>query len=72
MTPVGNVIYVNFRDKGRPARTKREESSLTTRIDNIQGSINRIHRLIQELKNPNSDLTSEELDKILDDVYTRR
>lgn len=77
---MGDIIYVNFakhREKKQREQLalhdKETGQDLQRRVDNIQGSVNRLNRLLQELRNPSStDLTSEELDKILDEVYTRR
>ena len=79
---MGDVIFVNFRDKSQPSRRQehnkqlldkiQHEENLKVRLNNIQGSLNRINRLIVELKKvDNKDLTSEELDKILDEVHIR-
>ena len=73
---MGDVIWVDFRarrDKSKEHNKRVIEDckqfdrseDLRRRCDNIQGSLKRINKLIQELKNPNStNLTSEELDAI--------
>ena len=72
---MGDVIYVDFKTKKKHVHRYGAEDTadLERRLANIDGSVKRLNALITELKNPyGKEMTGEELDKFLDDIYTRR
>jgi hypothetical protein len=72
---MGDVIYVDFKTKKKRVQrcSTGDDLDLERRLANIDGSVKRLNGLIKELKNPyGKEMTSEELNKFLDDIYTRR
>ena len=69
------MIFVDFKNRKRykDRECAEVDADLQRRMADIDGSVKRLNALIKELKNPyGEEMTSEELDKFLDDIYTRR
>jgi hypothetical protein len=72
---MGDVIYVDFKTRKKHLHRcgAEDDLDLERRLANIDGSVKRLNALITELKKPDGkEMTSAELDKFLDDIYTRR
>ncbi len=76
---MGELIYVNFKTKDKKSIIRipeddRDPYKLQQRMENIQGSLDRINKLIADLKSGEAvnNLTNEEANHLIEETFDRR
>jgi hypothetical protein len=76
---MGELIYVNFKTKDKKSIIRIPEDDkdpykLQQRMENIQGSLDRINKLIADLKNGEAvdNLNNEEVNHLIEETFDRR
>jgi hypothetical protein len=76
---MGELIYVNFKTKDKKSiihipEDDKDPYKLQQRMENIQGSLDRINKLIADLKSGEAvnNLTNEEVNHLIEETFDRR
>lgn len=73
---MGELIYVDFktRNKKKTIRIPEDEYNLKERIERVHGSLERIKKLVKDLREGNGvdNIPDEDVDAVLNETFDRR